>query len=173
MFPQLGVRFVAINDNIDTLNDTGFELSVGLKSILNDYYCADISNKTRSALNTKRANGDYVGASPVYGYKKSEENHNLLVPDEYPASIVRDIFRLKLDGNSAARIAAILNERGVLSPLEYKKDKGIPHPSGNYADVEDAKWSAHTIIRILCDEIYTGTLIQGKSSTPNYKLHVL
>jgi DNA invertase Pin-like site-specific DNA recombinase len=170
VFPQLGVRFIAINDNIDTLTDSGYDLSVSLKSIINDAYCRDISVKTRSALNVKRGNGDYVGACPVYGYKKSDDNHNLLVPDEYPASVVREIFRMKLDGQSASRIAAVLNERGVLSPFEYKKDRGLPHPTGNYADKDDAKWSPHTIIRILDDETYAGTLIQGKQSTPNYKL---
>ena len=170
VFPQLGVRFIAINDNIDTLTDSGYDLSVSLKSIINDAYCRDISVKTRSALNVKRSNGDYVGACPVYGYRKSDDNHNLLVPDEYPASVVREIIQMKLDGQSAARIAATLNERGVLSPFQYKKDRGLPHPTGNYADKDDAKWSPHTIIRILGDETYAGTLIQGKQSTPNYKL---
>ena len=173
IFPQLGVRFIAINDNIDTLTDSGYDLSVSLKSIINDAYCRDISVKTRSALNSKRNNGDYVGACPVYGYRKSEENHNLLVPDEYPASIIQEIFRMKLDGLSAARIAAILNERGVLSPFMYKKDRGLPHPKKNFADKDDAKWSPNTIIRILGDETYAGTLIQGKQSTPNYKLKEL
>ena len=173
VFPQLGVRFIAINDNIDTLTDSGYDLSVSLRSIINDAYCLDISKKTRSALNVKRANGDYVGACPVYGYKKSDNNHNLLVPDDYPASIVLEIFRMKLDGLSAARIAAVLNERGVLSPFQYKKDRGLPHPTGNFADKEDARWSAHTIIRMLADETYTGTLIQGKQGTPNYKLKEL
>jgi len=173
VFPQLGVRFVAINDNIDTLNDSGYDLSVSLKSIINDAYCRDISIKTRSALSVKRGNGDYVGACPVYGYRKSEDNRNLLVPDEYPAGIVREIFRMKLDGQSAARIAGILNERGVLSPLEYKRARGLPHPKKNYTDKEGVKWSPHTIIRILGDETYTGTLVQGKQSTPNYKLKEL
>jgi DNA invertase Pin-like site-specific DNA recombinase len=170
VFPQLGVRFIAINDNIDTLTDSGYDLSVSLKSIINDAYCRDISIKTRSALNIKRVNGDYVGACPVYGYRKADGNHNLLVPDEYPASVVREIFRMKLDGFSAQRIADTLNEQRVLSPLEYKKDRGLPHPTGSFADKEDSKWSAHTIIRILADETYAGTLIQGKQSTPNYKL---
>jgi DNA invertase Pin-like site-specific DNA recombinase len=170
VFPQLGVRFIAINDNIDTLTDSGYDLSISLKSIMNDAYARDISIKTRSALNVKRANGDYVGACPVYGYRKSEDNHNLLVPDDYPASVVRDIFQMKIEGYSAARIAAELNERGILSPLEYKRDRGLPRPKKNYCDIEDSKWSPNTIIRILSDETYMGTLVQGKQSTPNYKL---
>ena len=173
IFPAFGVRFIAINDNIDTLNDSTDGLFVSVKSILNDEYCRDISIKTRSALDVKRANGDYTGACPVYGYRKAPNDHNQLVIDDYAAEIVRDIFRMKIEGNSSARIAATLNERGVLSPLEYKKDRGLPHPKGGYADRNGAKWSASTIIRILGDETYTGTLIQGKSGTPTYKLKEL
>ena len=173
IFPSYGVRFIAVNDNIDTLKDSGDDLTVSLQSIINDAYCRDISVKTRSALRTKRRDGDFTGACPVYGYKKDENNHNRLVTDKYPASVVQDIFRMKLDGYSAARIADILNERAVLSPMEYKKHNGLPYPKGGYADRDGAKWSATTIIRILNDETYTGMLIQGKCGTPNYKLKEL
>jgi DNA invertase Pin-like site-specific DNA recombinase len=173
ILPHYGVRFIAINDNIDTLKDSGDDLTVSLKSIMNDAYCRDISIKTRSALDVKRANGDFTGACPVYGYKKDENNHNLLVIDDYPASIVQDIFRMKLDGTAAARIADTLNSNAVLSPMEYKKSKGLPYPKGGFADTDGAKWCPNTIIRILKDETYTGTLIQGKSGIPNYKLKEL
>ena len=173
IFPAYGVRFIAINDNIDTLNDSGDDLTVSLKSIINDAYCRDISIKTRSALDIKRANGDFTGACPVYGYKKDENNNNLLVIDDYPASVVQDIFRMKLDGMAAVRIADTLNANAVLSPMEYKKDKGLPYPKGGYADVDGGKWSATTILRMLQDETYIGTLIQGKSGTANYKLKEL
>jgi DNA invertase Pin-like site-specific DNA recombinase len=170
IFPAYGVRFIAINDNIDTLSDSGDDLVISLKSIINDAYCRDISIKTRSALNAKRANGDFTNAFPVYGYIKDKDNHNQLIIDEIPAGIVREIYRMKLDGCSAARIAEQLNERCVLSPLEYKKAMGLPHPKGGYSDKEDAKWSAPTILRILKDITYTGTLVQGDVGTPNYKL---
>jgi len=170
IFPSYGVRFIAINDNIDTLKDSGDDLTVSLRSIINDAYCRDISIKTRSALDAKRASGSFTGACPIYGYKKADGYRNQLSIDEHPASTVEDIFRMKLNGYSAARIAKMLNERGILSPIEYKKDRGLPHPRGGFADIDGAKWSATTIIRILTDETYTGTLIQGKSWTPNYKL---
>ncbi len=173
IFPAYGVRFIALNDNIDTLKDSGDDLVVSVKSIINDAYCHDISMKTRSALTVKRSNGDYVGACAVYGYKKSVENKNQLVPDEYPAGVVQGIFKRKLDGMSAARIAEELNLAGVLSPLAYKRDRGLPHPKGGYADKADAKWSATTVLRILKDETYTGTLLQGKQGTFNYKLKEL
>ena len=170
IFPAYGVRFIAINDNIDTIKDSADDLIVSVKSVINDAYCRDISVKIRSALNIKRENGDYVGACPVYGYKKAEDNHNRLVPDEFPASVVKDIFRLKIEGKSALKIAETLNNLGVLSPMEYKKMRGLPYPVGGFTDKDGAKWSATAIIRILNDETYTGTLIQGRQSTLNYKI---
>ena len=133
-------------------------------------YCRDISIKTRTSLDIKRRNGDFVGAFPAYGYMKSEENKNLLVPDPYASRVVQDIFRMRLDGTSALRIATVLNEMGILSPLAYKKNNGFPYAKHGYADKEDCKWSATTIIRILQDETYIGTLVQGKQGTPHYKI---
>lgn len=171
IFPAYGVRFIAINDNIDTAHEhAGDDLNISMKNLINDAYCHDISVKTRSALEVKRKKGDYVGACPVYGYRKSEENRNQLVVDEYAARVVRDIFRAKIDGRSAKRIADELNTLGVLSPLAYKINRGLPHPKGGFADRPDAKWSATTVIRILQDEIYTGTLVQGRQGTYNHKL---
>ena len=171
IFPAYGVRLIAINDNIDTAHEhAGDDLNISMKNLINDAYCHDISVKTRSALEVKRKKGDYVGACPVYGYRKSEENRNQLVVDEYAARVVRDIFRAKIDGRSAKRIADELNALGVLSPLAYKISRGLPHPKGGFADRPDAKWSATTVIRILQDEIYTGTLVQGRQGTYNHKL---
>ena len=129
IFPALGVRFIAINDNIDTAKEavTG-DISVSFKGVMNDEYCRDISVKVRTALNIKRKNGDYVGAVPVYGYKKAADNKNQLVVDEYAARVVKDIFKMRTDGYSADRIANELNRLAVLSPREYKKDNNIPLP---------------------------------------------
>ena len=174
VFPAYGVRFIAINDNIDTARDnSGDDLAVSVKNIMNEAYCRDISIKTRSSLDIKRRNGDFVGAFTVYGYIKSEDNKNRLEIDPYAANIVRTIFRMRLEGSSASRIASELNRLCILSPLAYKKNKGFPYAKGGYADNEDCKWSATTIIHILKDETYTGVLVQGKQGTPHYKLKTL
>ena len=165
IFPAYGVRFIAINDGIDTANEhNGDDLNISLKNLLNDTYCRDISVKTRSALLSKRKNGEYVGACPVYGYRKDQENKNQLVIDEDTARVVRDIFRRRIDGASAKRIADELNHLGIPSPLAYKISRGLPHPKKGYADSQKAQWSAHTVLRILQDETYTGVLLQGKQS---------
>ncbi len=172
VFPKYGVRFIAISDGIDTISETNLseELGVTLKTLLNDAYSRDISKKTRSTLNSKRENGEFVGACPVYGYVRSEEKKNLLVPDVYASEVIKDIYKLRKDGMSAAKIAETLNKQGVLSPLAYKKDRGLPTPKGGFADKDGSMWSATTIIRILKDETYTGVLLQGKQTTFNYKL---
>ena len=130
VFPTYGVRFIAITDNIDTAHEgSGDDLTVSVKNIMNEAYCRDISIKTRTSLDIKRRNGDFVGAFPVYGYMKSEENKNLLVPDPYASRVVRDIFRMRLDGTSALRIATVLNEMGILSPWPIRKTMVFPMPN--------------------------------------------
>lgn len=171
VFPAYGVRFIAITDNIDTAHESsGDALTVSVKNIMNEAYCRDISIKTRSSLDIKRRNGDFVGAFPVYGYMKSEDNRNQLVPDPYASHVVQDIFRMRLDGASATHIAAELNRLGILSPLAYKKNRGLPCAKGGFADGEDCKWSSTTVNRILRDVTYIGTLLQGKQGTPHYKI---
>ena len=171
IFPAYGVRFIAINDNIDTARDeNGDDLHVSVKNIMNEAYCRDISVKTRSSLQVKRKNGDFVGAFTVYGYVKSEENRNKLEIDSYAASVVREIYRSRLEGMSALRIAAELNRKGILSPLAYKKNQSLPCAKRGFADKENCKWSATAILRILRDETYTGTLVQGKQASPHFKI---
>ena len=173
VFPAYGVRFIAINDNVDTANEGADDLAVSVRNIINEAYARDISIKTRSALEAKRRNGDFVGAFSIYGYIKTGDRHKKLVIDPYAAGVVREIFRRKLEGHSAQSIADELNQMGVLSPLAYKRDNGLPHASGGYSDRANCKWSATAVIRILQDETYTGTLVQGKQSTPHFKLKTM
>ena len=121
VFPAYGVRFIAINDNVDTENDAADDLTVSVKNIMNEAYCRDISVKTRSALEVKRRSGDFVGAFTIYGYVKVGDKHKSLEVDEYAANVVRDIFRKRLEGFSASHIADELNRLGILSPLAYKR----------------------------------------------------
>lgn len=169
VFPRLGIRFISILDNIDTNDDIDLseKLDVTLKTILNDSYSRDISRKTRSAVRSKQKNGEYCGANPIYGYMKSPDNKNALVIDEDAAVVVREIFSLKKDGYSASKIADILNKRNVQSPSVYKDSKRFP--KSQEAPVNNSLWSAQTIIRLLKETTYTGTLTQGKVTTFNYK----
>ena len=170
VFPFLGVRFIAVNDDYDSLERRHSDsLIVPFKNLINDAYCKDISVKIRTQLEIKRKKGQYTGPSAVYGYQKDAENRNHLIPDTFAAEIVRSIFRWKLRGMSVSRIADKLNMEGVLCPMEYKQSNGVGVQT-LFRSGQKARWSPTSVRRILVNEVYTGVLVQGKSATPNYKV---
>ena len=170
VFPFMGVRFIAINDSYDSSDKSQLDsLVIPFKNLINDAYCKDISVKIRSQLEIKRKKGEYIGAFVVYGYVKDPEDHNRIIVDTYAAEVVRAIFRWKMAGMSQNRIADKLNSQGVLCPMEYKLSMGVKVQT-NFRVHKQAKWSAVSVTRILSNELYTGVLLQGKSSTPNYKV---
>ena len=171
IFPVLGIRFIAVNDHYDsadTENDAD-QIIVPFKNLINDAYCRDISIKIRSQFDVKRKRGQFISNYACYGYKKDPDNKNHLVIDEYAAEIVRTIFNMKLDGFSAQNIAADLSDMGVLIPTEYKRSCGINYNNGFRAG-KNPKWDAGTVLRILKNELYTGTMVQGKTRKINYKV---
>lgn len=172
LFPMLGVRFVAVNDNYDSLDaDTAHDIVMPFKNLINDSYCRDLSVKIRSHLAVKRKNGEFIGAFACYGYLKDPENKNHLVLDTYAGSVVQDIFRMKVNGYSQYKIADTLNEQGILSPMEYKRSMGVRFET-SFKVNSKALWSAKAVSRILTNEVYTGVLIQGRQTTPNHKVKV-
>lgn len=172
LFPFLGVRFIAINDNFDSADDAALSnnIIVPFKNLINDAYCRDISIKIRSHLEVKRKRGEFIGAFPVYGYMRGEDKNKLIV-DPCAAEIVKGIFAMKMEGMSQQAIADELNRLGVLSPAEYKKEQGSGYKTV-FQTHSRAKWTAVAVLRVLTNEVYMGTLIQGKESTPNYKVRV-
>lgn len=170
-FPAFSVRFIALTDHFDSLTADYNETSmvVPVKNFVNDSYARDISGKVRSHQKIKRENGEFIGAFAVYGYRKSADNKNLLVPDEYAAEIVRKIFAWKIEGFSNLAIAKKLDGLGILSPMEYKKMRGEKFRTGFVTGVK-AKWSAVAVKRILENETYTGALVQGKEEKVSYKV---
>lgn len=171
IFPMLGIRFIAINDHYDSAEekDDAGQIIVPFKNLINDAYCRDISIKIRSQLDVKRKRGQFIGSFAGYGYCKDPENKNHLIIDKYAAGIVQLIFRLKMDGYSSERIADHLNELGVLTPMEYKRQCGLNYNTG-FRCSENPHWVAQTVTRILKNEIYTGTMVQGKNQKINYKV---
>ena len=170
-FKEKGVRFIAINDNYDTLTADGAQTHIvmPIKALTNDSFSRDISIKVRSSQQVKRERGEFVSAFAPYGYKKSADNKNHLVFDPYAAKIVKDIFSKKISGYSASAIAEELNELGVMCPSEYKKAQGEKF-SVHFGNKGKYKWSAQTVIRILKNEVYIGNLVQGKTKRVSYKV---
>lgn len=170
-FPAFSVRFIAVTDNYDSLyaDKTKSDLIVPVKNFVNDSYCRDISIKVKAQQKIKRMEGKYIGAFAVYGYQKDPKDRNKLVVDVYAADVVRKIFSWKIAGMSLGTIAEKLNMLGILSPMEYKKSLGIKYHTG-FGSKGTAKWAAVSVKRILENETYTGTLVQGKQEKVSYKL---
>lgn len=170
VFPQHNIRVIAVNDNYDSLNprsDADYIL-LPFKNIINEQYLRDFSTKIRSSMNMKRKNGQFVANFAPYGYKRDPDDKHKIIIDDHAAQVVRQIFQLRIEGISAAKIAKRLNDIGEPSPAEYKKRE--TNYVGTFQKHDKARWAAESIIRILSNPIYTGVLVQGKETTPNYKV---
>ncbi|MCD7740852.1 MAG: recombinase family protein [Ruminococcus sp.] len=170
IFPVLGVRLVAINDNFDTLNEwrNGDALTVPMKNLINDIYCRDISKKITTQLEAMRKRGECISPFVPYGYRKDPNNHLKLVVDKEAAENVKQIFIWKLEGYSDRGIANKLNEQGVLSPYEYRISHG-QKISSNLKTHDKASWSNGSVYNVLHNECYTGTIVQGKWRRLDYR----
>lgn len=171
IFPRYNVRLIALTDNYDSINprSDADEILIPFRNLYNEQYARDASGKIRAILSSKREKGEFVGAFAPYGYKRGEEDdkHRLVI-DEYAAEVVRDIFRLKVEGVSGQRIAQRLNDLGEPSPAEYKQRS--TNYKAPFQTKSRAMWSAKAIGRIHSNPVYIGVLTQGKQTTPNYKV---
>jgi len=170
ILPKMGIRLILLNDNYDSIADNHDFITIRLKSFINDIYPADTSRSIRANLHAKMTAGQCVSPFALYGYVKSPEDKHKLIVDPVAASVVQDIFHLKLNGRSMSDIAAILNARGILTPLTYKTVYLKQKLNTGFQKNEESRWCATMVRRILLDERYTGVLIQGKRTTPNHKV---
>ena len=173
IFPALCVRFIAVTDRFDSLTADYRETSlvVPVKNFVNDAYCLDISQKVRSQQRIRRERGEFIGAFPVYGYRRDPSQRGRLTPEPYGAMVVRDIFAWRREGMSALGIARRLDLRGILCPLEYRRCRGENFATG-FAVHPFSRWSGAAVGRILSDETYTGTLVQGKSCKLSHRTKI-
>ena len=170
ILPKMGIRLILLNDNYDSIADNHDFITIRLKSFINDIYPADTSRSIRANLHAKMTAGQCVSPFALYGYVKSPEDKHKLIVDPVASSVVQDIFHLKLNGHSMSDIAAILNARGILTPLTYKTVYLKQKLNTGFQKNEESQWCATMVRRILLDERYTGVLIQGKRTTPNHKV---
>lgn len=161
-FPEHSVRFIAILDNIDTAFDSSNNDIAPFKSILNEMYAKDISKKINSVLQSKRDLGEYLGTAP-YGYKKDPENKYHLIIDDEAAEVVRLIYRKYLEGFGTMQIADYLSNKKILIPSDYtNRKRGITSLTYGF-------WQQSTVRFILSNEVYTGTIVQGKRKKVTFK----
>ena len=160
IFPELGVRFISVTDNIDSIKQA-YDMLLPIKNIFNEQYARDISNKIQATVKSKQKAGEFIGAFTSYGYKKSPVNKNKLVIDEYAADVVRRVFSMYLQGVGKQSIAKALNAEGILCPSEYKKLNGENYKNCNRLKTT-SYWTYSTIKIMLQNEMYIGNMVQGK-----------
>lgn len=164
IFPNMGIRFIAVNDNVDTKNEfeNGFDLMLPIKNLFNESYSQDISRKVQSSFKAMQRAGLFTGAYCSYGYRKSPGDKHKLVIDPYAASIVKKIFNWYLEGIGQRTIAAKLNEEKILCPAEYKRQNGENYRNHKRL-ATTTYWTYSTVHHILQNGMYKGCMVQNKS----------
>ena len=163
IFPQKGVRFIAINDGVDSAQgDNDF---APLRNIFNEWLVRDTSKKIRAVKRSKGMSGKPITSKPVYGYIM-DEDENFIIDGE-AAPVVRQIYDLCLAGNGPTKIARMLTEQQIPTPgtLEYRRT-GKTH---RYHPGYECKWATNTVVHILENREYTGCLVNFKTTTQSYK----
>lgn len=169
-FPEHNVRYIAVNDNVDTLNRTSLDISP-FKNILNEMYSADVSVKIKSAYRARFNQGKFMGTTAPYGYRKDPQDKNHLIIDEKVSPIVREIFDLALDGYGIAKIRKHLNAKRVLRPAAYAVTQGADGYERYFEGNEENRyiWSENSVRQILRSPVYAGNLVGYKRIAPNMK----
>lgn len=166
VLPFMGVRFISVNDNYDSIRaDSGEAMTVALKNLMNDIYAKDISQKVYSALDTKKRSGEFIGNFAAYGYMKSPEDRHKLVVDPEAAEVVQRIFQMKKDGMGNAAIARALTAEQIPNPNYHRYLQGVVSTK---RFSENSPWQTQTVKHILENPVYLGHMVQGKKIT---KLH--
>lgn len=168
IFPAYGIRFIAINDNVDTADRSSAAMDMmPIMNVFNEWHAANTSKKIRAVLEASQRSGKYTNWNYPYGYKAGNDESRTAVIDEEAATVVRRIYDLRLQGYSAKLIARILTENG------------IPNPATYYTKLDGSKRNAHcsvhwvpkTVRWILSNPTYLGHTIQHKTTRVSYKNH--
>ena len=164
IFPEYDVRYIAINDNVDTFKSEN-EL-MAFKNIFNDWFARDTSRKIRAVFKAKGNSGKPLATRPPYGYKKSEFDKDVWVVDDEAAQVVRRIFQMCIEGFGPAQIARKLSEQQVLIPTAYLQSKG---KNTTHTFKKPYRWCEHTVAKILESMEYVGHTVNFKSQIKSYK----
>ena len=164
IFPQKGVRFIAINDGVDSaMGDNDF---TPLRNLFNEWMVRDTSKKIKAVKKAKGLSGKPVTSKPVYGYLMDDDENFII--DEEAAPVVKQIYQLCLAGNGPTKIARMLTEQQIPTPgtLEYRRTGSTRRYHPGY----ECKWATNTVVHLLENREYTGCLVNFKTEKPSYKL---
>ena len=166
-FPNAEVRFIAINNGVDSANQQDSDFTPFL-NIINEWYAKDTSKKIRAVFKAKGESGKPLCTTPPFGYKKDPDDKNHWIVDEDAAKVVKYIFQLCIEGYGPTQIAHKLKDEGIFTPSYYFKSIGL-YPTAIITE-EPCKWSARTVANILDKQEYLGHTINFKTRRKSYKI---
>ena len=164
-FPEHGVRFIAVNDMVDSAE--GENEIAPFKNVMNEMYARDISQKIKTSHRLRGNMGEPL-SPPPYGYMTDPTNNKKWVIDPEAAGVVRDVFRMCIEGKGNETIARILQEQKVLVPMAYWFSKGLPR-GGKKTQENPYKWCKSSVSKILARQEYCGDIINFKSYSKSFK----
>lgn len=165
MLPQMDIRFIAVNDSVDSENQADNDFTP-FRNIINEWYAKDTSKKIRSVLKAKGNSGKHLSVIPPFGYKKDPNDKEKWIIDEDAAQIVRKIYRLYLEGNTMGGIARMLTAERIETPKLYAENRGIKHyKAATYPEI----WSRISVEYILSNYEYTGSTVNFKTKRKSFK----
>ena len=167
IFPEADVRFIAINNGVDSASQQESDFTPFL-NIINEWYAKDTSKKIRAVFKAKGQSGKSLATIPPYGYIKDPEDKNHWIVDEEAAEVVREIFHLCVSGYGPTKLANELQRRKILTPVEYAKSKGWSVRSVKQQD-DPFAWDTSTVVRILERQEYIGNTVNFKTYRKSYK----
>lgn len=168
-FPEADVRFIAINNGVDSANQQESDLPPFI-NIFNEFYAKDTSKKIRAVFKAKGQSGKPLCTNPPYGYKKDPDDKTHWIVDEKAAAVVKEIFHLCMSGYGPTQIAKELQKRRIETPVEYGKRMGVNVPSASQRENDDpCRWTTSTVVHILERREYTGCIVNFKGHKKSYK----
>lgn len=165
-FPDAGVRFIAINDGVDSESNIDNDFTP-FRNIINEWYAKDTSKKIRAVFRAKGMSGKHLATIPPYGYRKDEQNKQLWLINEEAAEVVKEIFSLCMKGYGPTQIARILTERKIDPPVLHNRKCGLPTTS--YQSEFPEVWVTETVKSILANPTYLGHTINFRTRKKSYK----
>lgn len=162
-FPEMDVRYIAVNDSMDTLADDNEMMA--FHHVINEIYPRQISRKVRQVKLANAKEGKFNGGQPPYGYRQAPDNKHLLVVDNEAAEVVKNIFTWYAQGEGVTSIADKLNRTGILTPRQYylKQKRGFIPPDVNN------EWNTSALFKILKNEVYLGSMVHGRCKVVSFK----
>ena len=168
MFPKKNVRFIAVNNGVDSANPADNDFTPFL-NIMNEWYIRDSSRKVTTVLRARGMDGKHTTNNAIYGYRKSEEDKNQWVIDEEAAEVVRRIYRMSLEGKGPYEIARILSEEQIERPSYYLAKRGLGTCRSNNNTATPYVWRGATVRDILSKPEYMGHTVNFRSYKESYK----